>query len=97
MFALPCHCLKTLRRGSVRGGPSQVTQREEIIDMVSRRDAEGTFRSPSICLPGPVPSDPASLCSSPVAGDFAGPMGVAGILDTGPEGSLGMGEATAWP
>ena len=63
--------------------------------MVSRRDAEGTFRSPSACLPGPPPSDPASLFSSQYTRHFVGPMGVAGILDTGPEGSLGMGEATA--
>ena len=34
------------------------------------------------------------LFSSPVAGDFAGLMGVTGILDTGPKGSLGMAEAT---
>lgn len=93
MFALPCHCLKTLRRGSVRGGPSQVTQREEIIDMVSRRDAEGTFRSPSICLPGPVPSDPASLCSSACGESIAGLMGVLGILPTGHYGNLSLGEA----
>ncbi|KAB1272082.1 Proteoglycan 3 [Camelus dromedarius] len=31
------------------------------------------------------------------AGDFAGLMGVAGILDTGPLGSLGKGEAVVWP
>ena len=75
------------------GGPSQVTQREEIIDTVSRRDAEGTFRSPSTCLPGPVPSNQASLSSSACGENIAGLMGVLGILHTGHYGNLSLGEA----
>ena len=75
------------------GGPSQATQREEIIDTVSRRGAEGTFRSPSACLPGPVPSHQGSLFSSYGAEDLSGLMGVVGILPTGLQDNLRVGEA----
>ena len=55
------------------------------------------LRSPSPCLPGPPPSDPASLFSSACGGHIAGLMGVLGILHTGPGGNLHLGEAIVWP
>lgn len=39
-------------------------------------------------------SDPLSLFSSSSGRSFGGLMGAAGILETGPQGSLGMGEET---
>ena len=49
-----------------------------------------------LCLPGRLPSDAAYPFSSAAAGDFAGLMGAAGILATGPQGNLERGEAAAW-
>ena len=49
-----------------------------------------------LCLPGFLPSDAAYLFSSASAGDFAGLMGAAGILDTGPQGNVELGEAATW-
>lgn len=48
----------------------------------------GPLWGPWVCLPGPLPYDPAYHFFSSRAGDFNGLMGDAGILDTEPQGSL---------
>lgn len=45
MLVLPCHCLKRSGVCLSEGSPGDTA--EEIIDTVSRRDAEGTFRAPA--------------------------------------------------